>query len=43
MEDARIVDLYWARSETAIDETSAKYGKYCYAIAHNSTVYYADV
>ena len=35
MEDARIVDLYWARSETAIDETSAKYGKYCYAIAHN--------
>lgn len=35
MEDARIVDLYWARSETAIDETSAKYGKYCYAIAYN--------
>ena len=35
MEDAYIVDLYWARSETAIDETSAKYGKYCYAIAYN--------
>ncbi len=35
MEDARIVDLYWARSETAIEETSAKYGKYCYTIAHN--------
>lgn len=35
MEDARIVDLYWARSETAINETSAKYGKYCYAIAQN--------
>lgn len=35
MEDARIVDLYWARSETAIDETSTKYGKYCYTIAHN--------
>ena len=35
MEDARIVELYWARSERAIDETSAKYGKYCYAIAHN--------
>ena len=35
MEDARIVDLYWARSETAINETSAKYGKYCYTIAHN--------
>lgn len=35
MEDTRIVDLYWARSETAIDETSTKYGKYCYTIAHN--------
>ena len=35
MEDARIVDLYWARSETAINETSAKYEKYCYTIAHN--------
>ena len=35
MEDAHIVDLYWARSETAIDETSAKYGKYCYTIAYN--------
>lgn len=35
MEDAHIVDLYWARSETAIDATSEKYGKYCYAIAHN--------
>ncbi len=35
MEDACIVNLYWARSETAIDETSAKYGKYCYTIAHN--------
>lgn len=35
MEDTRIVDLYWARSESAIAETSAKYGKYCYAIAYN--------
>lgn len=35
MEDARIVDLYWARSETAITETSAKYGSYCYSIAYN--------
>ena len=30
-----IVDLYWARSENAIHETSIKYGKYCYAIAFN--------
>ncbi len=38
MEDACIVDLYWARSETAIDETAAKYGKYCYTIAYNILV-----
>ena len=35
MEDARIVELFWVRSEKAIEETSAKYGKYCYAIAHS--------
>lgn len=34
MDDARIVELYWARSEKAITETSNKYGKYCYAIAY---------
>lgn len=33
MEDAQIVDLYWARSENAVSETATKYGKYCYAIA----------
>ncbi len=27
MEDYQIVDLYWERSETAITETSAKYGR----------------
>ena len=35
MEDTRIVNLYWARSENAIAETSAKYGSYCYSIAYN--------
>ena len=35
MEDKRIVDLYWARSEAAIEETAKKYGSYCYAIAYN--------
>lgn len=35
MEDKYIVELYWTRSESAISETSAKYGKYCYAIAHH--------
>lgn len=27
MEDYRIVDLYWARNETAIQETETKYGR----------------
>lgn len=35
MDDNRIVALYWARSENAINETALKYGKYCYAIAYN--------
>ena len=35
MEDAQIVDLYFARSEQAIAETSRKYGKYLHAIAYN--------
>ena len=35
MEDKKIVDLYWLRSESAISETASKYGKYCYIIAHN--------
>jgi len=35
MEDSCIVDLYWARSEQAIDETSSKYGKYCFSIAYH--------
>jgi RNA polymerase sigma-70 factor (ECF subfamily) len=35
MEDSRIVDLYWERSETAIYETQLKYGHYCFSIANN--------
>lgn len=35
MEDERIVELYWARSEKAISETADKYGRYCYSIAYN--------
>lgn len=35
MEDSRIVDLYWARDEQAIDATAKKYGRYCYRIAFN--------
>ena len=35
MEDSRIVQLYWDRSEQAIQETDTKYGRYCYSIAYN--------
>lgn len=35
MEDERIVDLYWARSESAISETETKYGHYLHKIAMN--------
>ena len=35
MEDQNIVDLYWCRSEQAISETKAKYGRFCYSIAYN--------
>ena len=35
MPDDRIVELYWQRSESAIRETSDKYGDYCHHIAYN--------
>jgi RNA polymerase sigma-70 factor (ECF subfamily) len=35
MEDSAIVDLYWQRADSAISETSKKYGHYCHAIAYN--------
>ncbi|MBR1455546.1 MAG: sigma-70 family RNA polymerase sigma factor [Oscillospiraceae bacterium] len=35
MDDAKIVDLYWARSENAVTETASKYGSYCRTIAFN--------
>ena len=35
MEDSQIVELYWARSESAVQATAAKYGRYCFAIAYN--------
>lgn len=34
MDDAQIVDLYFARSEMAIRETDNRYGAYCYKIAY---------
>ncbi len=35
MDDEWIVRLYWDRNETAISESSKKYGAYCTAIAEN--------
>lgn len=35
MEDNKIVELFWTRSESAITEVASKYGKYCHTIAYN--------
>ena len=35
MEDSRIIELYFERSEQALTETESKYGAYCGAIASN--------
>lgn len=35
MEDHEIVQLYHRRDETAIAQTDAKYGQYCFAVANN--------
>lgn len=35
MDDKGIVRLYFDRNQRAIDETSKKYGKYCFSIAYN--------
>lgn len=35
MDDKMIVELYFERSEAAIEETRKKYGKYCHKIAYN--------
>lgn len=35
MTDEKIIQLYFNRDEKAIEETSIKYGSYCYKIANN--------
>lgn len=35
MHDTDIVELYWQRSDKAIEESSKKYGNYCFSIARN--------
>ena len=39
MDDERIIDLYWQRNEDAINESNAKYGKYCHSVANNILIY----
>ena len=34
MQDEQIVELYWSRDESAVEETARKYGAYCHAIAY---------
>jgi RNA polymerase sigma-70 factor (ECF subfamily) len=41
MDDKKIVELFWERSEDAIRQTDEKYGKYCYYIAYN--ILYSDL
>lgn len=35
MDDAAIIELYWARSESAVERTQEKYGARCQSIARN--------
>ena len=35
MDDKQIIELYFSRNEKAIEESSLKYGNYCYSIAYN--------
>lgn len=34
MDDAKIIDLFWARDETAVTETAKKYSGYCFHISY---------
>ena len=38
MDDVHIVELYWKRSENAINETAIKYGSYLNSISYNLLV-----
>ena len=35
MTEENILERYWSRSESAIDETDGKYGRDCYCVAYN--------
>ncbi len=34
LQDEQIVERYWARDESAVEETARKYGAYCHSIAY---------
>lgn len=42
MEDTQIIELYFARSEQAIEETDIKYGKFLHTVANNILRSYED-
>lgn len=35
MEDGKIIDLYWAREQSALEQTQRKYGRYLTKVAYN--------
>ena len=35
MDDQRIIQLFWERSQDALEEVQRKYGQYCWSIANN--------
>ena len=35
MDDNKIIDLFWKRDESAIEQTAQTYGRYCWKIAYN--------
>lgn len=35
MDEKEIIELYWVRSERAIEETARRYGRFCHSIAYN--------
>ena len=35
MEDAQIIDLYFARDQEAVHQTDLKYGRYCFSLANS--------
>ncbi len=35
MEDVKIIELYFSRDESAVLETSVKYGSYCHTVSYN--------